>query len=324
MSTGMPARTAGTRRPCLPGLRRLLPGWVKPRLSQASAQYPPRRLAIPARYPEVRPPTPAPTISVVTPNLNYRRFIRSALASVLDQGYPNLEYTVMDGGSTDGSVETIQRYAARLHHFESRPDAGHGSAINQGLAQSTGEIMAWLSADDLLLPGALAYVARYFVTHPEVDMVYGHRIILDERGREVGLWVTPRHRRESLLWFDYLPQETAFWRRRLWDRVGGIDERFAVAFDWDLFLRFHEEGASIVRLDRFLGGFRVHPEQQTEKRREEALMELAVIRNRSHGRTVTLAEAKARVDMVRLRSLPLYARHRLMGRLRRLRIEALM
>jgi glycosyltransferase involved in cell wall biosynthesis len=262
-------------------------------------------------------------ISLVTPSLDDGRFIADALASVLDQGYPELEYVVMDGGSTDGSVETIGRHRGRLHHFESKPDAGHAAAINEGFTHCSGEIMAWLSADDLLLPGALAYVARYFAEHPDVDMVYGHRIILDEAGRDIGLWVTPRHRRQTLLWFDYLPQETAFWRRRLWDRAGGIDESFSVAFDWDLFLRFQEMGARIVRLDRLLGAFRVHPDQQSERHREQALMQLAAIRDRTHGRPVTLAEAKARVDAVRLRSVPLYARYRLMGWLRGRRIGRL-
>jgi glycosyltransferase involved in cell wall biosynthesis len=289
----------------------VLPRWAKPRLGEMGRQYRPRPLSVPARYTRTRPPDPSPSISIVTPSLNHREFVGRTIQSVLGQAYPRLQYVVMDGGSTDGTREVIEGHADRLHHFESGPDGGQAAAINAGFAHSDGEIMGWLNSDDLLLPGALAYVARVFGEHPEMDLVYGHRILLDEQDRDIGLWVTPAYSPDLIRWFDYLPQEAVFWRRRLWERAGGIDETIGVAFDWDLFLRFQGTGATIRRVSRFLGGFRLHPGQRTRVHHEAAQDELAAIRERWNGRPVGLDEARSRVDGLRLRSLPHYAWHRL-------------
>lgn len=290
---------------------RNLPRWVKPRLGEARAQYRPRRLSVPARYERAEPPDPAPGISLVTPSLNHRDYVESTIESVLSQAYPRLQYAVMDGGSTDGTAAVMDRYKDQFHHFESRSDAGQANAINRGFANCDAEIMGWLNSDDILLPGSLAYIAGIFDEHPEVDLIYGHRILIDEDGRDIGIWVTPRHSADALRWFDFLPQETVFWRRSLWERAGGIDEGIGVAFDWDLFLRFQETGAVIRRVPRFLGGFRLHPEQRSRVHHDAAQEELAQIRERWNGRPVGLDEARSRVDALRLRSLPHYAFHRL-------------
>jgi hypothetical protein len=100
-----------------------------------------------------------------------------------------------------------------------------------------GEIMAYLNSDDILLPGTLAYVARVFAADPAVDIIYGHRICIDEEGMEIGRWLLPKHDREAIKWFNYNPQETMFWRRRVWDALGGLDETFRFAVDWDFILR---------------------------------------------------------------------------------------
>jgi len=119
----------------------------------------------------------------------------------------------------------------------------------------------------LLLPGAIEYVAHFFETHPEVDVVYGHRIVIDAEGNEIGRWILPPHDNEVLSWADYVPQETMFWRRRIWERVGArIDESFQFALDWDLLVRFRNAGARFARLPRFLGAFRVHRDQKTTKK----------------------------------------------------------
>ncbi len=301
---------AGTRGPLRRLLARALPGWAKPRLGEARAQYRPRPLKIPARYQRMRIPDPAPSISIVTPSLNQGSYIHQAIESVLGQDYPALEYTVMDGGSQDGTPEVLDRYRERFHHVETRPDQGPADAINRGFERSSGEIMGWLNADDLLLPGSLAYIGAYFAGHPEVDVVYGHRILLDERGRDVGIWVTPRHSEDSLRWFDFVPQEASFWRRGVWARVGGVDESFEIAFDWDLFLRLEAAGARITRVPRFLGGFRLHPGQKSAVKRERALIELDSLREHRNQRPVGLDEAQARVDRLRARSILDYVWHR--------------
>jgi glycosyltransferase involved in cell wall biosynthesis len=122
---------------------------------------------------------------VIIPSLNQGRFIERTIKSVLDQSYPNLEYHVQDGGSEDGTKEILACYADRLAGWESRPDTGQSQAINLGFARTSGEIMAWLNSDDIMLPGALAYVAAYFNQHPGIDVVYGHRIVINEGSREI-------------------------------------------------------------------------------------------------------------------------------------------
>ena len=295
-------------------LKRLLPRRLRrrltPPLGHLRAQYEPRELRVPRSYLRETAPQPAPSISIVVPSLNYGHYLQATLDSVLDQRYPELELIVADGGSEDETLELLEREGDRLAHVHDGPDSGQAEAINKGLDGSSGEILAWINADDLLLPGALAHVARYFDRNPDVDLVYGNRVLIDERGRDVGVWVTPRHGLDSLRWFDFIPQETAFWRRGIWERVGGIDTGFDYGFDWDLFLRFHEAGATIRRLPRFLGAFRQHDDQKTRRNRDRAQAELESIRQDFHGRDVTLAEAKARARKLLIRSAPHHLAHR--------------
>ncbi len=230
-----------------------------------------------------------PRIGLVTPSYGQATFIESTMLSVLNQRYPKLSYVVQDGGSKDASPEIISRYADRLHHWESVPDRGQADAVDKGFAHLRDElgpddIMAWLNSDDLLAPRTLATVSDYFAHHPDVDVVYGHRIIIDWQDKEVGRWVMPRHDPDSLAWIDYVPQETMFWRRRAWDRAGGIDPSFQFALDWDLLARFTQSGCKIVRLPYFLGCFRVHPTQKTSAViHTTGAEEMARIRRRFHG-----------------------------------------
>lgn len=230
-----------------------------------------------------------PRIAMVTPSFGQRDFLGRTLRSVLDQAYPHLLYVVQDGGSTDGSVDVIRQHAERLHAWASEKDAGQADAIRRGFARVEGglgpdDAMAWLNSDDLLAPGALAYVGRYFAEHPEVDVIYGHRIIIDENDGEVGRWVMPRHDPETLEWIDYVPQETLFWRKRAWDRAGGIDPTFQFALDWDLLARFQQAGCRMVRVPQFLGAFRVHSAQKTSQAiHTTGAEEMRRIRERFHG-----------------------------------------
>ncbi len=231
----------------------------------------------------------APRIAVVTPSYGQAGFLESTLRSVLDQAYPNLLYVVQDGGSKDGSVEIIHRHADRLHAWASEKDAGQADAIRRGFARveaglGPDDAMAWLNSDDLLAPGSLAFVAAYFAAHPEVDAIYGHRIIIDENDGEIGRWVMPRHDPATLEWIDYVPQETLFWRKRAWDRVGGLDPTFQFALDWDLLARFQQAGCRLVRVPYFLGAFRVHTAQKTSQAiHTTGAEEMRRIRERFHG-----------------------------------------
>jgi glycosyltransferase involved in cell wall biosynthesis len=260
-------------------------------------QHEPRTLELPPHYTQTPIPVNPPVVSIVTPSFNQGFFLEETLASVLRQDYPRLEYIVQDGGSTDETLAILKRQGAALKHWESGPDLGQAHAINLGFRHTSGEIMAYLNSDDLLLPGCLAYVAAYFAEHPEVDVVYGHRILIDEDGAEVGRWILPPHDDEVLSWADFIPQETMFWRRRIWDRVGGcFDQSFQFTLDWDLLLRFQKAGARFTRLPRFLGAFRLHGSQKTQQNRYSVgEREMDRLRRRCHGRDVSRAEIRSHI-----------------------------
>ena len=247
-------------------------------------------------------PDPAPVISIVTPALNHARFLEKTISSIVGQAYPRLEYVVQDGRSTDGSVAILERYARSLHHWESAPDSGQANAINRGFAHTTGEIMAYINSDDVVLPGALAFVASYFARHPHVDAIYSHRLIIDMQDLEIGRWILPRHDDDVLSWADYVPQETLFWRRRIWTAAGGcIDESFDFAIDWELLVRFLAHGAHIVRVPTFLSAFRVHEAQKSLAATDVGRVEMARVRERIHGRPVDEGEVHRAVRPYLLR-----------------------
>ncbi len=270
---------------------RYLKPLLSPQLGQLT-QYPPRPLHIPAWYTGQPAPNPPPLISLVTPSFNQAQFLERTMQSVLAQNYPALEYIIQDGGSGDATPALLDRYRDRLAHAESVPDNGQAHALNLGFARTTGEIMAYLNSDDLLLPGALNTIAAYFAQHPEVDVVYGHRVVIDEDDNEIGRWVLPPHDDQVLRWADYIPQETLFWRRRMWAKSGGaMDESYKFALDWELLLRFQAAGAKIICLPRFLGAFRVHTHQKTSTQLADlGAAEMARLRRQCHGRPVSWVE----------------------------------
>jgi FkbM family methyltransferase len=271
--------------------------WIRPKLG-VLRQHEPLALQIPTYYWRGADLVSPPRISIVTPSLNHAEFLERTLHSVLDQGYGPLEYIVQDGGSTDQTQEILQRYEVQLAHVDSEADAGIGQALNRGFAHATGDIFAYLNSDDVLLPGSLRTVAAFFATHSDVDVVYGHRILLDAGDWEIGRWVLPPHDDGVMRWVDYIPQETLFWRRRVWDLVGRhIDESFKFAVDWDLLLRLRAAGATFARLPRFLGGFRVHDAQKTSAQIEDVgANEMRRLRLRSMMRHVTNEEVDRAVQ----------------------------
>jgi hypothetical protein len=288
----------------------------------AAAHHPPAPLTVPRRYLHTLPPSPAPSITVVTPSFQQGRFLERAILSVVDQGYPALEYVVHDGGSTDETLEVLRRHSDSLTRWESAPDRGQADAINLGFAGTTGEIMAFLNSDDLLLPGSLAYVARYFARHPEVDVVYGHRILIDEHDRQVGAWLIPARAERVLQWSDCIPQETLFWRRRAWEAAGAqMDESFSFALDWDLLLRFREAGARMRRVPRFLGAFRLHADQKHRVLLDAGEQESAALRARANGHPISPYVAHARLQPFLVRHVLLHCANRASWRLPVLRFE---
>jgi hypothetical protein len=275
---------------------------IRPRLGNLN-QYAPRPM-VQTKAPSIIP-TAAPRISIVTPSYGQGSYIERTLLSVLDQSYPNLEYVVQDGGSRDNTVEVLEAYSDRLASFQSCPDNGQSDAINKGFARTSGDIMAWLNSDDLLLPGSLARVEKAFRENPDVDVIYGNRLLIDENDMEIGRWIMPGHDAQVLSWADYIPQETLFWRRSIWEKCGGsIDETFKFAMDWDLLVRFRDAGATFMHIPAFMGAFRIHEQQKTSAVISEiGFQEMDRIRLRTLGKVPTRKEIRRAIFPYMLRHI---------------------
>ena len=226
-----------------------------------------------------------PRISIVVPSFNQDRFIGSTLQSIIDQQYPNLELIIIDGGSTDNTLAVIKRYEGHLAWWVSEPDTGQTAALNKGFSRTTGEIMAWINSDDLVAPGALHQIAKYFMMHPGAQAIYGDRILINEEGLEIGRWILPRHSRRALQWADFVPQETLYWTRKAWNLTGErLDETFRFAMDWDFLLRLSAKQIDIHHLPLFLGLFRIHHQQKTSNQMSSiGQQEIRIIRHRELG-----------------------------------------
>jgi len=259
----------------------LLPG-----CTQLKNQYKPKKIPSNPIGMKSCQSTDHPLISIVLPSFNQGHFLGCTLKSILDQQYPNLELIVVDGGSQDDSLDIIKANSEHINWWVSEPDKGQAHAINKGMARATGEILAWLNSDDCLMPGALHRVAAQFMKSGDVDVVYGHRVLIDEEGNDVGKWVMPGHRRFILTYADFIPQETMFWRADLWQKVGGkLDESFHFAMDWELIRRFVDANAKFKLIPAFLGQFRIHEMQKTSANIEsDGFREMEIIRQRCRQR----------------------------------------
>ena len=203
-----------------------------------------------------------PKISLVTPVFNSARYLEAAIRSVLSQGYPNLEYIIVDGGSTDGSLEIIRKYEAQLHRWISEPDSGMYDAINKGFARSSGEVMGWISATDMLHAGSLFVVGSVFETFPQVEWITGRPTGFNDDGMAVEILKLRRWSRMAFLAGTnrYIQQESTYWRRSLWERAGSrIDDSRRNGSDFELWVRFFRY-ARLYSVDALIGGFRSHPD----------------------------------------------------------------
>jgi glycosyltransferase involved in cell wall biosynthesis len=183
-----------------------------------------------------------PRIAVVTPSFNTARYIGAAIRSVLDQDYPNLDYLVMDGDSTDDTLDVLRSFGDRIR-WVSEKDQGQADAIRRGFEQTTGDILAWLNSDDLFNPGAFRAIAAFFDSHPQVDVVYGDASYVDTAGKHIArcAHIEPFSRRRLLHYSDFIVQPAAFFRRSAYDAVGGINPRWHWAMDYDLWIRMAQK-----------------------------------------------------------------------------------
>jgi glycosyltransferase involved in cell wall biosynthesis len=204
-----------------------------------------------------------PKISIVTPSFNQGDFLEETIRSVLEQDYPDLEYIIMDGGSTDRSVDIIRKYADRIAFWVSEPDAGQSDALRKGFSRATGEVFGWLNSDDTLAPGTLRRVGKFFAAHPDVDLTYGNMYLVDPSGRRLYTAYPLLDLRILVYENRFIPQQAMFWRRGLYERVGGVNPELRFAMDFELTVRFLRAGAQVAKIHKPLANFRFHPDAKS-------------------------------------------------------------
>lgn len=199
-----------------------------------------------------------PLVTIVTPSFNQAQFLGATIESVLSQDYARIEYIILDGGSTDGSVDLIRRYEGRLAAWVSEPDKGQTEAINRGFGMAHGTILAWLNSDDIYFPGAVSEAVAYLQAHPQVGMVHGAAHYVDEAGAPVARFPSSNtNHRELRRGAPRIAQQAAFFRSTAWRMVGPLDPTFYYAMDYDLWVRLSAV-TPLAYVPRMWAGFRLH------------------------------------------------------------------
>ncbi len=230
----------------------------------------------------------APLVSIVTPSFNQMRFLEATMQSVLSQDYTNLEYIVVDGGSTDGSLEIIRRYESRLAWWVSEHDQGQTDAINKGMAHAHGEILAWLNSDDTYLPGTVTSAVNCLRTAPRVGAVYGDANYIDEAGRVIGRFPAAQtDYRRLRQGYVHIPQQAAFFRGDLWRQVGPLDPTYYFAMDYDLWVRIAAR-AELKYVRQTWANFRLHSAGKTIAADERCWPEMLRVHYREGGKFLSL------------------------------------
>ena len=207
-------------------------------------------------------------VSIVSPSYNQARYLETTIQSVLAQDYARIEYIVVDGGSKDGSVELIKKYQSRLAYWVSEEDNGQADAINKGLARAGGEILAWLNSDDYYLPNTISEAVKIFEENPDVVMVYGNMLAVDEHGQTINLLKYRQLSMEDLVCFQIIGQPAAFFRRAAYEKTGGLDTTFNYLLDHHLWIRLAEQG-KILHVPQTWAAARYHAEAKNRAKAAE-------------------------------------------------------
>lgn len=224
-----------------------------------------------------------PLVSIITPSFNQGRFIQDTVESVLSQNYPKLEYLVMDGGSTDETLDILRSYGTRLA-WRSEPDRGQADAVNAGFCLAKGDIFGWVNSDDTYLPGAVRAAVTYLTAHPETAAVYGDAYYVDEQGKAIGIYPTEDFDENRLAETCFICQPTAFFRRSAIEIVGGLDTRLQYCMDYDLWIRLGRR-FRIDRIPHVLANSRQYPHTKTWSQLDRFFKELCEVTQRSFGYT---------------------------------------
>jgi len=207
-------------------------------------------------------------VSIVTPSYNQARYLEATIQSVLVQDYPRTEYIVVDGASTDSSVEIIKKYQSHLTYWISEKDNGQADAINKGLARASGEILAWLNSDDYYLPNTISAAVKVFEENPDVVMLYGDMLAVDEDGKTINLLRYRQLSLEDLLCFQIIGQPAVFFRRTAYEKTGGFDPTFHFLLDHHLWIRLAQQG-KILHVPQTWAAARYHAEAKNRAKAAE-------------------------------------------------------
>jgi glycosyltransferase involved in cell wall biosynthesis len=217
-------------------------------------------------------------ISIVTACLNSIDYIEETIKSVLNQNYPNLEYIIIDGGSTDGTNEIIKKYKSNLHYFISEKDTCHANALNKGFKVSTGEIMGFLNADDIYMPWTFKTISKIFEIHKDVNWVTGVQSFINMHGESIGASHIYKNLQDYLNdKYQWIQQESTFWRRSLWEKSGGcVNEEYKFSIDTDLWARFFLLDR-IYNVNSIIAAFRIHSKCRSLTNFSDVLLESDLI-----------------------------------------------
>jgi glycosyltransferase involved in cell wall biosynthesis len=249
-----------------------------------------------------------PLVSIITPSYNQGRFLEETIQSVLAQDYPQLEYIIVDGGSTDDSVNIITRYASRISWWVSEKDQGQTDAINKGFARANGEIFAWLNSDDTYLPGAISQAVEFLLNRPEVAMVYGDANLVDEYGNVIGRFPARQTSLKKMLRGSvHIPQQASFFWSKLWKQVGPLDPSFHFAMDYDLWVRLARL-APLIYTPCLWANFRLHGGGKTAAMDDRCYPEMIKVVRREGGSRFSILAVRWLLRRLVYAWLPLHVR----------------
>lgn len=238
-------------------------------------------------------PVPLPTVSIITPSFNQARYLEATIQSVLSQDYPRIEYIIVDGGSTDGSVEIIKKNSSQLAWWVSEKDRGQTDAINKGFAHAGGGIFAWLNSDDTYEPRSVGQAVKYFLDHPDVGMLYADCNYINESGRVIGRFPAAQTSLPLLRrGYVHIPQQTTFFRADLWKQVGPLDPSFYFAMDYDLWTRIAAQAEMIYLQGQVFANFRIHTSGKTIAADDRCWPEMLRVHYRDGGSVLAPIVAK--------------------------------
>jgi len=234
-----------------------------------------------------------PKISVITPSFNQGQFIEQTILSVISQGYANLEFIIMDGGSSDNTVEIIKKYEDKITYWQSKKDNGQAAAINEGFARATGDILCWLNSDDMYFPGVLNKIVSSFSSNDNEELVFGNCIHFNNQNRKIrGSDVKYSHKEYKLSLCDYIIQPSSFFTRAAWLKTGILNETLYFTFDWDWFIRAEKAGVLLIPIQEYISLYRIHDAHKSGAGGTKRAEELKQIANRYNDQRLAKAFSK--------------------------------